>query len=340
MDAANELEESTDDVGTADDSASVDNTPEDAESVEASIDAQVEGQPKPGTEKPAAQEALTPDKILEELGKLPANQPLNPELIKYINGLGALHNGLPIEIKDDVQLKELIQQGHDYRFKTMQHAEQVRAFEKKMQEQEAAFSAREKEFSGTQQEYTQIKTQQQLLGALFQEIARQDPALFEDINSRFMQIEASYKAQMPLVQAQEERYGKLEQKLDQILNSGKDKELQEIRSSWKSGWDEFQTKFAPQMARMGIAVDQNKIQQQWASDATGKMTVMQAVQALYGDQLMKAYESHKKMLQTKTKTMGKKLHRTGANTQSQGAPTGDFGVGNYSAILKAAAAEM
>lgn len=340
MEAADSMTESTDDVGTTEELSSESSFGESADEVEAHIDSRLEGQPK-GAPKAEEAKALTPDEILAELGKqgLPQNT-ANPELLKMVNALAPIHNGMPIEIKDESQLRELVQKGYDYTTKTMAHAEEVRNFQKEIQETQAKFQQMETEFQEKSQDYNDSKLKLQLFGALFTELQRQDPALFEDIDARYRQHEQTYLMQRPLVAAQEEKFAQLEQKLNQFTTQGQEKALNEIRSTWEKEWGEVSAKHSAQLAKLGVHIDQKKVQEVWAADATGKMSVTQALNSVYGDAIVKAYESHKKLLTTKTKSMERNLNRTGAGSRASGSPTIKVPAGEYGSILRAASAEM
>lgn len=72
------------------------------------------------------------------------------------------------------------------------------------------------------------------------------------------------------------------------------------------------------VGKLGVKVDWDKVKEIWSSDASGKMSVEQALNAVHGADFNKAYTSHHKLLATKNKTTNSMLKKTGVGGAASG----------------------
>lgn len=293
----------------------------------------LEGQPEGSQES-----ELTPGEIFAQMEN--EGTPVSDDLLKSINELGAVFNGQPIEIKDANHLKELIQKGHDYTHKTMDHSNVVKefndqkgAFEKERQE----FEAQRQEFEAQNNELTQIKQTDLLMGQALQKMQAADPDLFNEFVGYFNQERQSFEAQLPYQNQLNSEFKSLRDEIQGLKQKDTETKLTEIKNTWDSDLKNYQTTHAPALAKLGIKPDWEKVKGTWAADSSGNMTVDQAVNAVYGGEIVKAFQSRQKLLETKAKTSNAMLKNTGlgGSSRSDSEITRNIEAGNYESILRA-----
>lgn len=299
---------------------------------------QSEQEPNTNTED----QELSPEDILNQVANEQGNSEQFADLLKAVNGFGMTKNGIPVSVETPDQLKELIQKGFDYTYKTQEHAKVAEAKEAEFAQKENAFKEREQAFVQQEQAFEQGRVFNQLMMDLLGEVRASDPELFEHIDGLFTQKERAHLAQKPLQKQFNSKISELENEVKSIKSQKQTEELNGIKQGWEKELSEVQTKVAGSLSKLGVTVDWNKVKETWTADASNKLTVNQALYAVYGADIQKANESYKKLLETKAKTSAKLLGRTGVgNGQRGGEETIEANnMGDYDSILKQASQTM
>ena len=304
-------------------------------------DSSLDGQSEQDSTQESEGTEVSPEDILKQVGENEENPEQFADLLKGVNGLGMIRNGLPVTVESQEQLKELIQKGFDYTQKTMEHAELVKTKDEEFQQKEAHFKEVEGQLAQKEQEIQQVIFSNQILGSIVEDLQSEDPELFAHLDALYLKKEKSFLAQAPIQKQFEGKISELEKKISGFETQKQSEELGKIKQGWESELSEVQTKVAASLSKLGVKPDWNKVKEAWTSDASNKMTVEQALYAVHGSDIVKANESHKKLLETKAKTQAKLLGRTGVGGGQRGqeetieAPTGEYG-----SILRMAAATM
>jgi hypothetical protein len=314
----------------------------DSQSTSTDDSASLDGQADEAATEVSEEKELSPEDILKQVAEQKEDPAQFAELLKGVNSLGMIRNGLPVNVDSPEQLKELIQKGFDYTQKTMEHAEAVKAREAEFQQKESSFKELEGQLAQKEQEIQQTIFTNQIMGAIVQDLQAEDPELFAHLDALYRKKENAYMAQRPLQKEFEGKISELEKKLSSFETQKQTEELGKIKQGWESELSDVQTKFAASISKLGVKPDWDKVKKAWTADATNSMTVEQAFYAVHGKDIVAANESYKKLLQTKTKTQEKLLGRTGVNGGQRGQePTIEAsGLGDYSSILRQASATM
>lgn len=284
---------------------------------------------------------LSPEEILNQVAEGEENPEQFADLLKAVNGFGMTKNGAPVTVESRDQLKDLIQKGFDYTYKTQEHAKSVEAKEAEFTQKETALNEREQSLAQQEQSFEQGRNFNHLMLDLLNELSKNDPELYAHLDSLYIQKENVYNAQRPFQKQFEGKINELESKFKSIETQKQSEELNGIKQSWDKELSEVQTKVAAPLSKLGVTVDWNKVKETWTADASNKMTVQQALYAVYGEEIQKAHESHKKLLETKAKTSAKLLGRTGVGKgQRGGEETIEASVGDYGSILRQASQTM
>lgn len=256
--------------------------------------------------------ATTTEDILNKVELDKENPKANEEILNLINSLGAIHNGQPVKVDSVDQLKELVQKGYDYTKKTMEISEKDKAFTEKEQKYEAEYKQRQTQLQEYENSLATVIQETQIAEAVLADMKATDPDLFEDFRQRYEKELNRRNQFMPYLKQFEGQVNQLNGKLQSLEQQKAQSELAAVRQNWESELKDTQTNYAPKLAKLGIVVDWDKVQKTWQADASGKLSVVGAVGALYGDAIQNAYESQQKMLETKNKTANAILKRTGA----------------------------
>lgn len=301
----------------------------------------LEGQAEASLEKTDEKIEASPEDILKEVAEQKEDPAQFAELLKGVNSLGMIRNGLPVSVESPEQLKELIQKGFDYTQKTMEHAELVKAKSEEFQQKEAHYKEVESQLAQKEQEISDVIFQNQILGTILQKMQAEDPELFTHLDSLYRKEESVYSAQMPIQKKFEGEIKQLKDQIQSIHGQKHSEELGKIKQGWEQELSTVQSQFAAPLAKLGVKADWNKVKEAWIADASNKMTVEQALYAVYGKDIVAANESHKKLLETKTKTQSAMLNRSGVGSGQRGKEeTVKAPVGNYEQLLRTASLTM
>lgn len=300
-------------------------------------EAQLEGQSGANPDQANSDKPQQLEDILNQMAANPAKPEDVAKQLEWLNGLGALHNGLPIKVDSPEQAKELMMKGFDYTHKTMAHAEAVRAKESEFSQKEAALSQKETALKETESRLQQVQSENSIMESLLKRIQLDDPDLFSTIANLYQREQVEFERRAPLESAYKAEFSKLSEQIQGLKSEREQAKQAEIRQGWEKELGEVQGKHAASLAKLGVAVDWSKVQQLWASDATGKMSVIQALNAAYGEDIQKAHRSHLQLAQTRNKTNEAILARNGAGSasrktseQTQARP------GDYESLLRGA----
>lgn len=301
-----------------------------------------EGQAEGPQEQADENQELSPEEILKQVADQKESPEQFAELLKGVNSLGMVRNGLPVNVDSPEQLKELIQKGFDYTQKTMEHAEVVKAKEAEFAQKEAQFKELEQSYAQKEQEIQEVLTTQQIMSSVLAKMQKEDPELFAHLDALYSGEERLIQAHVPI---QKKFEGEIKQLKDQIQNIHGEKQKQElgqIKQGWEKELSEVQGKHAASLGKLGVKVDWKKVEEAWQADASNTMSVEQALYAVHGKDIVAANESHKKLLETRNKTQSKLLHRSGVGAGSKGGEETVKAIrpGHYDSILQEAALNM
>lgn len=286
-------------------------------------------------ENPVESKELTPEEILRQVGEEKEDPKAIDEILNQINALGVIHNGQPVKLESVNQLKELISKGQDYTKKTMAHAEEVKAWKETQAKTETEWKQKETQLQQYVGEVSEKISENQIVETVLMDMKNSDPDLFEEFRLRYTGELNRRQQAMPYVKEFESKFQNLRGEIDGLKQQKQQAELSSIKQNWESNLGETQGKYAPQLAKLGVKVDWDKVKKSWASDISNEMTVEQALFAAYGKEITKANESYQKLLSTKNKTNNAMLKRTGISSTQGGkeATMKDVG-GNYERLLK------
>jgi len=299
------------------------------------------GQSEDSLEKTEESNESNPEEILKQLSEEKEAPEQFAELLKGVNSLGLIRNGLPINIETKEQLSELVQKGFDYTQKTMEHAEIVKAKDAEFTQKEAHFKGLEAQYAQKEQEFSTVIQSNQIMGSIVERLQSEDPELFAHLDKLYLHEESviqkqnSYKSEVQNeLKSRDERINSLAQKIDS-------KEKTEVKQGFEKELSEVQTRLAAPLQKLGVKVDWDKVKQSWSADVSNTLSVEQAMYAAYGKEIAAANESHKKLLTTKAKAQEKLINRTGVNSAQRGGEVAiEVMPGDYGSILRQASATM
>lgn len=293
----------------------------------------LEGQPENGANENQEQEMST-ENIFQELEKEQNNPEAHAALLEQINSLGMIFNGQPLKIESPDQLKELVQKGFDYTKKTMAHAEEVKAKNEEFAQMEAKFKQIEEQLQQREVEHNEILRDSEIFTNLIMQWKTSDPDLYDYLAKAYSGELSKYGQTQLIAQKYDGKIKELNDKFAKLEQVKTQENLSKIKQSWESELSEVQTKTGGYMAKLGVKVDWDKVKQAWMADATNSMSVENALHAVYGKDIAKAYESHKKLMATKNKTQASLLSRSGVGSPSKGAePSIKIAPGDYEKLL-------
>lgn len=278
---------------------------------------------------------LSAEEILNKLGEEKADPKASTELLNSINALGAIYNGAPVKIESTDQLKELIQKGYDYTKKTMSHSEEVKAWKENQAKVEAEWKTKETQLQQQESQLAETIFENQIAEAVLTQMRDSDPDLFEEFKTRYNTEVSKRNQVLPYMKQFESQFQQLNGEIQSLKQDKTQKELSGIKQNWEQELQNTQTKYAPLTTKLGVKVDWEKVKKTWTNDASNSMTVEQALNAVYGSEMSKAYQSHQKLLATKNKTNTAMLKRTGASSNPGGKSESNNYGDNYEAFLRA-----
>jgi hypothetical protein len=285
---------------------------------------------------------LSPEDILNQVGKEQVDPNALKDVLEKINTLGAVHAGQPITVDSPEKLKQLIEMGTGFYAKTEEHANKVKAWEAESQQKEALLKERETQFAQQEEQFQRATLENQIMEDIFLEMQTSDPELFAHISALFQKQHAALERQKPVLSKYEGKLKSLEDELKGLKGEKKTEELSQIKQGWEKELGSVQDKHAGSLSKLGIRPDWEKVKAHWAADATGTMTAEQALYAVHGPDIVKAHQSQLNLLKTKNKVSEKLVHRSGVGNAQRGGEE-DLRAevpGDYMSILRQASEKL
>lgn len=305
-----------------------------ASETEAAETVETEGQSLEGTQENSETTELSPEDILNQVGKEGQGEDFSPVLEK-VNALNLVHNGLPIKIDSQEQLKEMLQKGFDYTKKTMAHSEEVRLKSEEFAQKEASFKQIEAQLAEKEAGFANLQRDEQIMMSIFEDMRQSDPELLAHFQSLYQRQMRNLEAQKPVIAKYENELSEIKKTISGLKEGKTKEELDSIKGSWEKGLNEVQLKTSASLEKLGVKVDWENVKKAWMADASNQMTVEQALYAQYGKDIVKANESQKKLLATKNKVQSSIINRSAAGkNQVAGSETVKFAPGDYENLLR------
>ena len=306
---------------------------DDASTQETSVDGQSERTPNETTnEETSAKDILA--KINEEKPEV------NQALIDQINAIGAIHKGMPISVNSPEQLKELLQKGFDYTQKTMAHAEESRVKAEEFAKREASYQEKDNAYAQREKELENVSHENRIMESMVRKWQTDDPELFAYIQQAYQKEVNSYEMQKPLISKYENQFKELNDKFSRLEQGKQQEQLGSIKNGWEKELNDVQTQSAAALNRLGVTPDWKKVQEAWTADATGKLSVEDALYAVHGKDIAKANESYQKLLVTRNKSQASKLGRGASSNGQRSSETIKAPAGDYESILRQALTQI
>jgi len=228
------------------------------------------------------------------------------DLLSKINGLGMTRDGQAVEYGDIDSIKEALMHNNNYTTKYQDLANEKTQWETDKASQLDGFESEKKEFYEQRDQVNQDLVDNQIMMQYLDDLQTADPDLFQEITQGFQRHQKSYTNSMnnPATMQMQKQLSAIEEAMKSQGQQKAEIKNEEIRNGWDNGLKDVQTKYGPKFAKLGVKIDWNgTVKEAWESDASGKLSVMEAVNAKYGDKINKAYESQIKLMQTKNKSM-------------------------------------
>lgn len=289
------------------------------------------GQPEGANENQNQEVGL--EEIIKDLGKEEPKQA--DELTQKLNELGLVHDGKPISLESMDQVKELIQKGYDYTKKTMALSEESKLKQEEFAQAEAKFKEREEQLTAQFNQHSETLRDSEIFVGLINKWKTEDPELFNFLAAAYSQELSRYQQEQAHLAKHEGKFKELNEKIESLVKSKEQDQLGDIKKGWEKELGEVQAKTGATLSKLGVKADWDKVKAAWTADATNSLTVEQALYAVHGPEIQKAYDSHKKLLATKNKVQTNLINRSGiGNGVTSEEPMKKVAVGDYDSILR------
>lgn len=304
-----------------------------------SSDSQLDGQSATDPNQTNEQDADPRDILNQVNNEKPAE--LDQALFDQINALGAIHNGLPISVKSQDELKELIQKGYDYTKKTMTHAEESRIKAEEFSKLDVQYKEKEAVLVQKEQEIQNQVTINNVINSLVDKWETADPELHAYIvNAAKQELNEQNKIH-PSIAKYENQFKQMNDRFSALEKGNQQAELGSIKDGWEKDLNDVQTRQSAALLKLGVTPDWEKVKQAWTADSTNKLSVEDALYAVHGKDIALANKSYQNLLATKNKTQARMLGKSGINGQQRSAETiKAVAPGDYESILKQAIAQI
>lgn len=272
---------------------------------------------------------LSPEDMLNSLDDEKAEDSDDQsKLLEQLNSLGAIHKGNPVKVESLDQVKDALQMAHDYQVKTTELAEQRKTLEAEYGEKMETFEKERNEFLETHGAELDANA---VFSNVVRKIQANDPDLFNEILQMYNEENAKFQDARKYEKTLDSKFRGLEEKLTKYEQKEQETKVGEAREGFESELKEVQSNYAVKLNKLGVSPDWDKVKETWANSAN--MSVNQALFAVHGDAIQKAYESHQKMLATKNKAQKSHQSRNVVNKTSQGSEENNYRAGSYEQIL-------
>lgn len=256
------------------------------------------------------------DDILKEVDPNEKEEPKKEEVVKDEEFL-IKHNGEMKKLERD-EVVEYAQKGYDYTQKTQALSEREKEFNARAESFEKQVEAKNLAIAESQAKHQTQLEEYNVLDFALTEMQEKDPGLFEEV-ARYYQ-DAVKLQNTPANKAMRQEMAQLRQQIEG-LSRGSEKQVNEkeadlIREKFNSEIDLVQKDIFPKLNALGIRVDMEKVKQAWIEGEPSNLTVRQAMDAVYGDQIRKAYESKLKVSRLQNKGASRSIMNAGTSKQS------------------------
>ena len=181
----------------------------------------------------------------------------------------------------------------DYTKKTMAIADERKSYAQKV----SALEAKEKSFSETMTKSKERLEQLEELDYFIDHIATANPELLDTIKSELGGFRTHYAN--PIVK-------NLQKKLEAIESTfskhDTDREVMKVKSQYDNEVSTLQKDLIPEIESLGLKIDMDKVNKIWEAGEDAGITVKQALNALYGDEIRNLYKSKIKVSQVEKET--------------------------------------
>jgi hypothetical protein len=264
-------------------------------------------------ETPKGDDSETTDEL--SLDSFEADEGGDPNLLNYLNELGVLHKGLPVNFDNMDQVKEYLSKGHDYTQKTQELAKMKEQAEVALNQEREAFAQERQAFDSEREHFANNQLILDAFLRMVDDIRSSDQALYEELDGIFTRHQRDVMSYQdnPALNAYDKRIKELEAKLAEKDEAQAKESDNRVLQEWEDGLKTFQSKNQAKLRSLGVSVDYQSVRDTWAADKTGKMSVDAAVNAVYGEQIRKALEAKAKLATTKKRT----ADRSNASTDQE-----------------------
>jgi len=227
-----------------------------------------------------------------------------PDVLSLVNELGLIRNGLPYEYENLEDIKEHLMKGHDYTSKTQELAELRKQTETELSQEREQVAAERAEFETERQQVESSLVENEILAEIMGTLQTQEPEVFAEIQREFQQRMGMHNKALnnPEVNKLKSELSEIKKSLGEKGEQDQNAKHEEIRAAWDNGLKEVQTGYAMKLKTLGVKPDWAKVQSIWQADATGEMTVKQAMLAVHGEDIQKGLEAKAKLAATKAKS--------------------------------------
>lgn len=252
------------------------------------------------TEGADAEGELNLESQLDQL-TVESEGPDESKVIEYLNSLGVLQNDLPVEVKDQDHLKELLSKGANYTYETQQRNNQIQEREQEIESKSQEVEAKLEEVENYKQEVEQELVSGQVFGQILQEMQYNDPETFREIQLAFQQRMSQQQFNNPQLSQFEQKINSLESKLAGYETNQVDSEKQKITKEWTDGVQGIQKEWGAKLRSLKITPNFNKVKEIYLKNQ-GEISPKQAFLTVHGDLISKALKSQRQSQRTINKS--------------------------------------
>lgn len=242
------------------------------------------------------------ESIESKLEKLETSSIEDDQALDYLNSLGILKDGLPINFENMDQVKDLLASNHEVGGQEV--AKMKEELESSYKEKEDLLQQHVSEFQETQQQFSQQMLEYQTFSKVLQELEMTDPEVYAELKEAFEgHMNAFNQAQNnPVINQQAAELKEIREEINALKSGNIDKENKDITKSWESELGDVQKSLGPKLRSLKVVPNWKSVQEKWASDNTGKMTVKEALYATHGEAISKALEAQGKLTKTRSES--------------------------------------
>ena len=228
------------------------------------------------------------------------------DVLGLVNDLGLIRKGMPFQYDDVEALKSDLMKGYDYTQKTQDLANERKQFEQDIEAKNQEIETMRTEFEEKKNNLGEIQVEYEAMGQVMATLQHDDPELFNELSQKFNQVFSQMNRVDPRFNAVQSELSEVKQML---ASQGEQKQAQqheEIRQNWEGELSDTQGKYGVKLRKLGVRPNWEKVRDTWAKDPEGNMSVSQALFAVHGDEMQKAFEAQAKVAQTKKQSQARR----------------------------------